>query len=198
MKTTLALVALLVLASVSYASACSCMMPGTPADEMGKSDAVFAGRVIKIDMPVLEDGTFGAGSAKVTLEVSQIWKGLKSKTITVSTATNSAACGFLCESAECTAGFREGSEYIVYASDYSSDGTLSTSICTRTKLLAEAQEDLSALGAGMLNPVDLPVVQGLKCDIGCYALLLAGIALVVAIVLAIYLKKVRKQKVNKK
>ncbi len=174
MKTTLALVALCALMMMSIASACSCMMPGTPADEMANSDAVFQGRVVKIEMPVPNDGT---GSATVTLDVSKVWKGQKSKTITVSTATNSAACGFICESPDCTAGFKEGGEYIVYAGDYNGDGALSTSICTRTKLLSEAQEDLEGLGEGTV--MNARPLQGGEAYDMSYIILVVVIALVV-------------------
>ncbi len=44
-------------------------------------------------------------------------------------------CGFL---------FDQGIEYIVYA--FNANTSLSTNICTRTKKLSEAQDDLDELG----------------------------------------------------
>ena len=46
---------------------------------------------------------------------------------------------------DCGYDFKVGSRYVVYAFDYSKTGRLSTSICTRTKPLDEAKEDLDFL-----------------------------------------------------
>ena len=58
----------------------------------------------------------------------------------VSTPPTGGSCGFA---------FEEGEEYIVYAynSAYADEG-YSVNICSRTALLAEAQEDLDAFGDG--------------------------------------------------
>jgi len=187
MKTTLALVALFVVLSLAYASACSCTYPLPPWEALGQAGSVFIGRVTGI-----AGGGMGAQDVRVTFDVSQVFKGIKPTTITVSTEGNSATCGY---------GFEVGGEYIVYASDYNSDGVLSTSICTRTKLLSLAQEDLAELGnsTGVQEPVDGMIPPHSKtCDICGFAWIVIIAVLVAAVVLAIYFKKIRKQKVNKK
>jgi hypothetical protein len=67
--------------------------------------------------------------------VDRIWKGAHCGTVTVQTASDSAACGY---------SFEVGRTYLVYAFK---EGGLSTNICTRTRVIEEASEDLAALGA---------------------------------------------------
>lgn len=59
------------------------------------------------------------------------------QTVTIRTSGSSASCGF---------GFQTGNSYLVDAGAVDSD--LRTGLCGRTNLLANAQEDLAALGAG--------------------------------------------------
>jgi hypothetical protein len=113
------------------ADACSCVGPGTPTHELGRATAVFAGKVVNI---VRDPSGFGL---IVTFHVDRQWKGVHDHMVTVKTGPHSAACGF---------GFRAHHEYLVYAHDY--QGHLHTSLCTRTKALAQATEDLRELGPG--------------------------------------------------
>lgn len=119
-------------------SACSCAQPSSPKESIGQSTAVFAGKVVDIDVP---SGivTSSGDSVKVTFEVSEIWKGSDYKTLVITTARDSATCGY---------DFKKNEEYIVYA--YGEENKLSTDICSRTKLLTNAQEDLQELGDGNL------------------------------------------------
>ncbi|MEX0653685.1 MAG: hypothetical protein WD534_03330 [Phycisphaeraceae bacterium] len=125
--------------SVEVASACSCMAPPPPAEARDQAGAVFSGTVTQID----DD----EGRRKiVTLEIARIWKwpGQPARTVEVSTASNSAACGFP---------FEQGKEYLVYADRAGEDdaeaATFTTNLCTRTTLLADAKQDVEALGAGL-------------------------------------------------
>jgi len=171
------------------------MYPPAPKEALNQSDAVFVGRVISVDFP---GGELGGGSVSVTLEVSKYWKGVTSGQVIVTTAENSAACGYVCESADCTAGFKEGYEYLVYASDYNSDGSLNTNICTRTRLLSDAQEDLTALGESYTFSVQNPAGGNKTCDVCGLALpLTVAVIAVVVIVGLVYFKKIRSGK-NKK
>jgi len=122
--------------------ACSCLPPSSPKVSLEEANAVFAGKVIDIDTPNgISIG--GADPVRVIFEVSEIWKGSDFKTVTITTARDSTSCGYP---------FRKGEEYIVYA--YSEGGELSTNLCSRTNLLANAKEDLEELGSGNLpaNP----------------------------------------------
>lgn len=134
---TLIFIALLtVRPSVTYA--CSCVVPAEPLEALKSNSAVFTGKVVDKKEP---KGTIisSADSVKVTFEVDSSWKGVKGNKVTLSTALSSASCGFE---------FVEGESYIVYAyaNDEDDSGKLEASLCSRTKLLASASEDLKELG----------------------------------------------------
>lgn len=127
--------------NTTVVNACSCIQPASPQVSLEKSTAVFAGKVVDINAPILSFSS--ANLIKVTFEVSKIWKGADYKTIVLTTARSSASCGF---------SFKQSEGYIVYASG--EENKLSVSLCSRTILLASAQDDLQELGKGKLptNP----------------------------------------------
>lgn len=110
------------------ADACSCVSPPPPAQAKESAAAVFEGRVTRIEDPDTQP--------KVHFQVVRSFKGPSHETLTVRTASNSAACGY---------GFEEGKSYLVYASD---EGGLTTSLCSRTQPIEHAAGDLSELGLG--------------------------------------------------
>lgn len=126
------------------AYACSCLPPGPPRDALASSDAVFAGRVVKLSAP-LGDVVSSVDPVSVTFEVSRSWKGAQAQTVVVKTASSSASCGF---------NFEQGREYLVYAG--TADGELQAGLCSRTQALATAAEDLAALGAGQAPAAGAP------------------------------------------
>lgn len=130
--TTLIVFSLLFIAGSSTVFACSCVPPGSPNEELEKYTAVFSGQVLSINRA----GYAYKSSYKVNFAVEKAWKGVSEKNVVVSTATEGSICGF---------NFKEGERYIVYANG---ENSLSTSICSRTRSLATAQDDLSVLGEG--------------------------------------------------
>ena len=133
---SLGLMALIVFSAQS-ALACSCAPPPPPKKALEAAQAVFLGKVIKIEKPA--DKNRGFGAVTITFEVSTNYKGVKTKQVTVRTASSGAACGY---------GFAKGNSYLVYC--YSSDKgkTLSTNICTRTRTKKNAKADIKAIGPG--------------------------------------------------
>lgn len=125
--------------------ACSCVVPGSPSEEIDKFDAVFAGRVVSIEHSFGPDKLPSPGDqTTIGFQVSAVWKGAVSRDMDVTTPPTGGACGFA---------FEQGQEYIVYAYDSAdADRGYSVNICSRTALLAEAQEDLDAFGAGDAPP----------------------------------------------
>lgn len=115
--------------------ACSCLPAKSAAQELKQSTAVFSGKVVKIKRHKQADNIFA--SVEVVFSIQKVWKGVKKKTVSVFTSSNSAACGY---------SFRENQTYLVYANG-NDEGKLSTSICSRTKRLKDAREDLKELGA---------------------------------------------------
>ncbi len=74
---------------------------------------------------------------EVIFQVEQAWKGVSKAKVSIFTAKDSAACGYA---------FNMDESYLVYASVY--EGKLTTGLCSLTKPLSFADEDLSVLGKG--------------------------------------------------
>lgn len=134
--------ALWYIGSADTTHACSCVQPGSPTEELAESAAVFAGRVVSISHSFDPNAPPFAPGDRTTIEfeVSTVWKGSVNETMYVTTPPTGGSCGFA---------FEKGDEYIVYASHSSLDAAAySTSICSRTAPLDQAQVDLDALGFG--------------------------------------------------
>ncbi len=150
--------------------ACTCALPGPPAEELAKSTAVFAGKVIGLRMPI---GVFARSTdpVRVTFQVHAVWKGPAQDTLVVTTARDGASCGYP---------FSRGSEYLVYARG--TESSLETSICSRTRLLSAAGEDLIALGEGTAPSAAHPVRSTSGRVLERVAILAGGLGIQVAIV----------------
>jgi hypothetical protein len=118
------------------ALACTCVPPPSPTEAREDAAAVFSGKVVQIKRHKPAEDIFGG--VEVVFRVDRAWKGVNKGTARVFTSSQSAACGYR---------FSKGHTYLVYASG-NSRGRLSTSICSRTKRLKDAREDLDALAAG--------------------------------------------------
>lgn len=140
----LILSAAVMLAICTVSFSCTCLPTKIPAEELEQSAAVFSGKVIEVRRHRLEKDLFAKVEAVV--EVDRVWKGIEKRAdksvekrvVTVFTSPDSAACGFA---------FAEGRSYFVYAMS-DEKGRLSTTICSRTRPMKDAGEDLNALGPG--------------------------------------------------
>jgi hypothetical protein len=135
---TLLMVLIWLWPSVPEADACSCVPPEPPDQAVRDSAAVFSGKVVRVY------GGKNAQEKTVELEVVRVWKGIGKPRVTLKTHSHSASCGFP---------FREGETYLVY-SQKDGHGDLTTSICSRTRRMSQASEDLEALGPG--KTLELP------------------------------------------
>lgn len=126
-RTTFALTLILSLAGADAALACSCAPSPPPKESLQQASAVFTGTVLAAD-------TRG-GISTVRLRVERSWKGARCGEVTVTTAADSATCGY---------DFQVGQSYLVYADKQR--GKLHVSLCSRTSLTSQAEEDLTALG----------------------------------------------------
>jgi hypothetical protein len=120
----------LVLALAERADACECGTPG-PCQALSYADAVFTGVVTDVSPVLTPDGN-GVTGVVTTLVADRSFVG---PTGTVVLEARLSSCEFQ---------FRVGERYLVYARRVS-DGSLTTSLCSRTKLLADADEDLAFL-----------------------------------------------------
>lgn len=127
------LVWLVGLKAASYA--CSCMMPKLPCEEYWQKDAVFVGEVTALKATKDAEGWQGR---LVTLTVTEAFRGVTGAEITLTTGMGGGDCGFA---------FQPGGQYLVYAYRNKQSGQLSASICSRTRKLAEAENDLVYLRA---------------------------------------------------
>jgi hypothetical protein len=129
--TSITIAAVLALAFVApgTALACKCAQPPAPKESLKQATAVFAGTVTKIERAPKH-------GRLIHFAVSKTWKGVGKPTVTVTTGFGGGDCGY---------GFKKGVKYIVYCYGKKQ---LSTNICTRTRPLAKAQQDLKELGPG--------------------------------------------------
>ncbi len=123
------------------ASACSCaILGGDPQErvesELSSSEAVFSGEVVKIDRP--SGPVWSSADLETdTFRVSESWKGPEGGMLEVRTAVSGMSCGYP---------FKEGKEYLVYASG--GQQGLKVDGCSSTKPLSKAGADLALLGSG--------------------------------------------------
>ncbi|QRG66838.1 hypothetical protein [Brevibacillus choshinensis] len=129
--------------SASPAQACSCASPPDPLTARDRSNAVFTGTVLAVN-EVTDWSEFMPFTkpihkqVEVILEVQSIWKGITASQVRVITESDSASCGI---------DFQPGRSYLVYAT-FHEGSELYTHLCTRTAEVANAGEDLHALGQG--------------------------------------------------
>jgi hypothetical protein len=112
----------------SPTSACTCLTASV-CDAAWKTEAVFVGHVVSIE------STPAAGRI-VQLAVLEGFRGFRLTQVAIATASNEAACGYP---------FRIGESYLVYANRSLAGGPLSAGLCSRTRPVADATEDLTYL-----------------------------------------------------
>ena len=115
------------------ARACSCAFGGgAPCQEYWRVDAVFAGTVVGSSKIDVDDG-YKHTMRLLRMTVEQPIRGMQAAEVDVVTGWGGGDCGY---------GFKMGERYLVYA-HRRKDNRLSTSICTRTRPIAEAADDFA-------------------------------------------------------
>jgi hypothetical protein len=115
--------------------ACSCQFGGgAPCQDFWRADAVFAGTVVGSGKINVGEGEFKQEMRLVRLTVDQPIRGMQSAEVEVITGWGGGDCGYA---------FKLGQRYLVYAYRDETDKRLSTSICTRTRKLSEADADFA-------------------------------------------------------
>ena len=121
-----------------HISACTCVPRNPPEIEYAISDAVFSGTVVEIKIDTVGYPLYYL--FQVTFSIIQSYKGINSPSIVITTPVSDLVCGY---------SFILDTTYPVYS--YFSSGSLWTNICTRTKKLSEAAEDLQYLNTLGVN-----------------------------------------------
>lgn len=150
------------------ALACSCIPPGTPQEHLDRAAAVFQGMAKNVS----QDADY---NYLVTFDVAKSWKGVSTPEVKISTARDSAACGY---------NFEEGKEYVVYA--YDNEGELATGLCERTALASDASEDFAALGEGTVPTVAPAASESTAMK---YGPVIAGVVIGLIFVVVVMKKK---------
>lgn len=119
---------------------CYCKSIGQPCQAYFQVDAVFIGTVESIAVrkttfDAIPDGLIDGRVVHVA--VDWISRGAQGPTVDLWTGMGGGDCGF---------DFKVGSRYVIYAL-HRADGSLSTGICSRTRLVSEAADDLAYLAS---------------------------------------------------
>jgi hypothetical protein len=123
--TKLVLIVLLVTCMFALSLSCSCL-PLSMDDQHKASNLIFVGRVMET-LP-------STNNKQVRFKVAHVYKGKNTPTITITTASDSAMCGY---------NFETGKDYLVYGT--TKNRTHSVSLCSRTTELDQACTDLTYL-----------------------------------------------------
>ena len=123
-------------ASESLAEACSCMSSGPPCQATWQADAVFAARVLSIGPVVAGDRPFDSSRRRVRMRVTEAFRNVAVGEVDVFTGSGGGDCGY---------NFVVGSDYLIYAYRHPKDGRLGTGICSRTRPIGDAADDLRYL-----------------------------------------------------
>lgn len=129
-----------ILFASSIALACSCVRSRPPCNYYGTTDAIFLGRVVgsaQRKTYVDENGNktvYDVGTIRFL--VLENYKGAPGYEVEIHSGTGGGDCGYW---------FLRNETYVVYAYRNKETGALSTSICTRTSHVSDAEEDLTYL-----------------------------------------------------
>jgi hypothetical protein len=116
--------------------ACSCADSESPCEAYGGASAVFTGIVTGGSIILIKDGDDEYQQLKVSFVIEENFRGVEGAQTEVITGLGGGDCGFH---------FERGERYLVYAHRIEQDKRLYTGICSRTRSLSEAGEDLKYL-----------------------------------------------------
>jgi hypothetical protein len=123
------------------ADACTCFEQKVACEAAWDVDAVFVAQVVRVDRA-------GERDLRVHLMPLETLRG-PSNILTVNTARSESECGYL---------FQAGETYLIYAS--AEAGGYGAGLCSRTRRLSEAADDLEYLRTVARTPSNFGVVRG--------------------------------------
>lgn len=144
------LLAILVTCAAPAALGCSCLQPPDVQQALERSASVIDATVVALEdrnsgwrgIKLWFQRLFGQSPPSVAddglavrLRVHEVWKGKAAPELVVYTARDSATCGFP---------FEVGRRYFIY-SNRAADDTYSVSLCSRTRLKEEGEEEAATL-----------------------------------------------------
>lgn len=129
---------LTVILAADRAHACTCVGNIPVCETFWMTDVVFSGEVLDISPVPNPTNKRFLSHRQVRFRVLQGWRGEPGETVQLRTGAGGGDCGY---------DFEKGVAYLVYA--HARNGALTTGICSRTKRLADAAEDLEYLKTAM-------------------------------------------------
>jgi hypothetical protein len=115
--------------------ACSCGFGGAaPCQEYWRTEAIFSGTIIGSSSIEVKYDSYKTTQRVLRVAIKQAFRGVDGGQIEVVSGWGGGDCGFE---------FKLGESYLIYASRSKADTRLHTSICTRTRALADAADDLA-------------------------------------------------------
>ncbi|MDT4965429.1 MAG: hypothetical protein QOJ64_166 [Acidobacteriota bacterium] len=119
------------------ALACSCFSGGPPCQAFANTEVVFVGTPIELTMTTIKQTVgnreYDYPQRVFTFRVEEAFRGMPLTEVQIVTGNGGGDCGY---------DFRIGERYIVYAGHDTAKDTYGASICSRTRPLSEATEDL--------------------------------------------------------
>jgi hypothetical protein len=142
---SIAAAVLVTLLSASAAFSCDCSSSRPPCQSFGNTAAVFVGTPIEVKQTtgkLLANNEPEYPQKIFSFRVDESFRGVNAAQIEVRTGMEDGDCGYR---------FNLGERYLVYANFNPANGFYDTSICTRTRPLSEAAEDLDYIRGGLKN-----------------------------------------------
>jgi hypothetical protein len=131
------MVAFAVLICAESARACSCGSGGPPCQAYGNTAAVFIGTPTAVVKTTVKSGEgtrqYDYPKRLFMFRVEEAFRGVDASEVQVMTGTGGGDCGY---------NFQIGERYLIYAGRDTNSEVYGTSICTRTRLVSDAREDL--------------------------------------------------------
>jgi hypothetical protein len=118
------------------AYACECARIKPPCEAYGSASAVFIGVVVGEAPIPAQDEQYQYRQRSVSFAIEEIFHGIQGTAAEVITGKGGGDCGVE---------FKRGERYLVYTYTNPQDNKLHTNICTRTRALSQASEDLQYL-----------------------------------------------------
>jgi hypothetical protein len=124
---------LLLLTTHTNVLGCTCGGNRPPCEAYWEASAVFIGIVTDSSLIPVQVGDHQYQNRLMRFAVEETFRGVQGTTTEVITGLGGGDCGI---------GFKRGERYLVYTYTNPEDKKLYTSICSRTRLLSDASEDL--------------------------------------------------------
>jgi len=131
-----AMFGLVIFSAATSAFSCTCISNGPPCQAYGNTAVVFIGTPIDLKQTTAKlilDDKYEYPQRLFTFRVEEQFRGINAAQVEIRTGMGGGDCGY---------NFKLGERYLVYGSFNPANGLYATSICTRTRLVSEATEDL--------------------------------------------------------